>query len=355
MNTAAHHLEKAGDEREYLCVDGFLRTLLDTQALATALELGIIDALEKAQTLSFAALRAGVSGSEDGLRLLIAMLQANQVVVELDDCIELTARFRTALRYRDLIEAKIDFASIASADIVNHFTALLMEPRVFMARARMFQLFSYGRCAEYTPENYALARRWMRITTALTRYEARFCLRHYDFAVHRRVVDVGGNSGEFVLQLCRAHPQLRATVMDLPLVCEIGREHLSREPEAGRIGFVPGNAMADALPTGADLISFKSILHDWPDAEATQFMARAAEALEPGGTLLIFERGRVEIGAAGLPYSVLPFLTFAHAYRAPAFYVETLERLGFRDISVERLELELPFFLLFARKAAPRP
>ncbi len=64
------------------------------------------------------------------------------------------------------------------------------------------------------------------------------------------MLDVGGNSGEFVLQICRKNPAILATVFDLPLVCEIGLEHIQPQPEADRITFVKGNAVYDNLPTG---------------------------------------------------------------------------------------------------------
>src|SRR5436305_1534224 len=85
------------------------------------------------------------------------------------------------------------------------------------------------------------------LKAALARYEAPVCLAHYDFGRHRRLLDVGGNSGEFALRLCRRHPALRATVLDLPTVCAIGRQHLRRDPEADRITFLPGNAVTDPL------------------------------------------------------------------------------------------------------------
>ena len=88
----------------------------------------------------------------------------------------------------------------------------------------------------------------MRITTTLTRYEALACLDLYDFGRHQRMLDVGGNSGEFVLQAVRRHPALRGAVLDLPLVCEIGMEHVLGEPECARIGFINADVRADPMP-----------------------------------------------------------------------------------------------------------
>ena len=55
-----------------------------------------------------------------------------------------------------------------------------------------------------------------------------------------------------------------------------------------------------------DLIAFKSMLHDWPGQDMRQFIDKAAQALEPGGTILIFERGPLRVDATVPPMSMLP-------------------------------------------------
>jgi SAM-dependent methyltransferase len=160
------------------------------------------------------------------------------------------------------------------------------------------------------------------------------------------MLDVGGNSGEFILQVCKRFPGLAGTVFDLPLVCDIGREHVGREPEAGRITFVKGNALADPLPAGFDLVAFKSMLHDWPERETGRLLERACRSLNPGGTLLVFERGPIEARGGTLPYSMLPMLLFFRAFRPPTFYAARLRALGLTRIEVQTFGLETPFFLV---------
>ena len=79
-------------------------------------------------------------------------------------------------------------------------------------------------------------------------------------------------------------------------------------------------------------------------------MLQGARSLESGGTLLIFERGPLEIREGALPYSRLPFLLFAHAFRSPDVYRDQMEEVGFRDIAIQRIDLETPFFLVTGNK-----
>ena len=335
---------------DFLVVDEFIATMVDARALKTAFELGLIDRLLESRSGSVEALGRALGVDAPGLRLLLDLLGANRVVEERGADVRLTKRFLDALRYRDLLETKLDFAGFSINDFADWFSALVKEPRGFAARARMFQLFDYRRCLEPSAENYAHVRAWMRVTSTLTRYEARACLELYDFAVHRRALDVGGNSGEFLLQLCRRHAALAGTVFDLPLVCDIGMEHVLAEPEAARLGFIKGDVRSDPLPTGCDLICFKSMLHDWPPEDAERFIGKALQALSPGGTLLIFERSPLALRDARPPFSLIPTLLFFRSYRTPAQYAAWLEALGVREVVVREVTLDSPFFVLSAKK-----
>ncbi|MDP1612882.1 MAG: methyltransferase [Sulfuritalea sp.] len=334
----------------YLCIEDFMRDLVGARALQSAFELGLIDDLSRQQTADFASLAARSRTDPRGLHLLLGILRANRVVEERDGRFELSVPFVMTLKYRDLLEAKLDFAALVAPDFLDMFTTLLIEPRRFFETARIFDLFSYDRCFESTPENVRMTRRWMRFTTALTKYEAQACIDHHDFSDCRRLLDVGGNSGEFALRICKAHPRVKATVLDLPVVCEIGMEHLRGEPEAERIAFVDAGRAGNAFPSGFDTACFKSMLHDWPDREVEQFLEGAYRSLDRGGTLLIFERGIFDTGLQPIPYSLIPIMLFFRSYRAPDDYLAQLERIGFRDIKVQVIQLEMPFLLITAVK-----
>ena len=127
-------------------------------------------------------------------------------------------------------------------------------------------------------------------------------------------------------------------------------EHIHPEPEVSRISFIKGNALTDVLPGGFDLITFKSMLHDWPEREVELFIKNASESLVPGGTLLIFERGPIEMGDAGFSYSMIPMLLFFRSFRSPGFYEKQLNGLDFHDITVKRVYLETAFFIVTAKK-----
>lgn len=332
---------------DYLRVDAYLRTEIEARALAFALERGLIDRLAGGD-LPAAEIGPSLALPEAGARLLLDLLRGAGVAAGATR-LALTADFRAALAYRDLLEAKLAFAALVADDVHGLFPLLVGDVRGFMARSKTFALFRYDRAKEATPAAVAAARRWVGYTTALTRYEAGPALAALDLAGHLQLLDVGGNSGEFAFQACRRAPALRATVFDLPAVCAIGREHVGAAPEGARIRFAPGDVRRDPLPAGHDLVTLKSVLHDWPDAEAGEILERAAAALAPGGTLAVFERAPLSLD--GPPtYAMVPNLVFLHFLREPDLYERNLARLGFRDIARRVIQLETAFFLVTARK-----
>jgi len=264
-----------------------------------------------------------------------------------------TARFQAVLPYRDLLETKLAFALDLAPDWLEHFEAFLHDPAAFHTHSRLMERFDYSKALTFTPENYEATRAWMRLTTVLTKYEAPACLDALalDPAAKLRVLDLGGNSGEFMRQFLARLPHASAVVYDLPLVCQVGREHLRAFPEADRIHFQSGDLTQESLPPGFDAVFFKSILHDWPDTDAAGFLENALTALNPGGRVVIFERLPLELNAQTLALAQLPILLFAHSYRPAEDYTERLADLGATEIASRAIPgLDAPFMLVTARK-----
>lgn len=336
---------------DFLIIEPFLTDALQARALQAAFELSIIDALIDDQNLTQERLLAGRNCDQHGGQFLLQMLTRNHVIAIDDGHVRLTDVFRKALQFRDLLTTKLTFSTLVATDYFNNLPSLLRSEDDFMASSKLFELFDYGRCLEVTTANCMHASRWMQLTTMLTRYEAPVCHEHYDFARHSRMLDVGGNSGEFCLQICRRSQHLTAQVVDLPVVCHVGERHISGTPESHRIQFDSGNMLQDPFPEGCDLITWKSVLHDWPDQHLPNLLQKSFEALTPGGRVLIFERQRWDFSHEATPYGLLPVMLFFRSYRLPPHYIQALTDANFVDVQVQQIQLEVPFLLITATKA----
>lgn len=107
-----------------------------------------------------------------------------------------------------------------------------------------------------------------------------------DWTGVRTVVDVGGGTGTLLAEVLRAHPDVRGTLVDLPATVARAHDVLERAGVADRVT-ISAQSFFDPLPAGADLYFIKNLLADWPDREATALLRRCAEALGPGGRVVI--------------------------------------------------------------------
>lgn len=270
----------------------------------------------------------------------------------------LTDAFRRALGVRDLLEAQLWFARLASGDLGARMAEFLTDPGAFRAGSAIFDLFRYDRCLDVTPENMAAARAWVRYTSALTRHEAGAALDRLDLSGVARFLDIGGNSGAFAAAACARAPDLRAEVFDLPVVCALGREMLAGRAEAARVTFRPGDLRGgrlDGVAPGVDLVGFKSILHDWPLGSALDFIRMGAGMLAPGGRVVIYERCAMTPDTCPdlLDHGAQANMVFQPFYRAPEVYRERLADLGLRELACHRLRLDMDFMLIEAEAGRP--
>ncbi len=132
----------------------------------------------------------------------------------------------------------------------------------------------------------------------------------YDFRRHQALLDVGGGEGAFLAAVAPRAPALRLMLFDLPAVAERARARFAAAGLSARASAFGGDFAADALPRGADLISFVRVLHDHDDDVVLGLLRAARAALPPGGRLLIAEpmagtRGAEAMGDAYFGFYLL--------------------------------------------------
>ncbi len=139
----------------------------------------------------------------------------------------------------------------------------------------------------------------------------------------RRLLDVGGGTGIYSVACLRRNPQLRAVVWDRPEVLKVAREFAESYGVADRLECRPGDMFRDPLPPDCDVMLLSNILHDWDVPECRALVGRCAEALPPGGRLLIHDVFLNDALDGPLPialYSAALFaLTEGRAYSAAEY------------------------------------
>jgi 3-hydroxy-5-methyl-1-naphthoate 3-O-methyltransferase len=150
----------------------------------------------------------------------------------------------------------------------------------------------------------------------------------------RRLLDIGGGSGAYDIELCKQYGQLRATVFDLPHVAEIAAWKIAEAGLTDRIETADGNFF-EQLPEDHDAHLLSMILHDWDEAKNRALLRRSFKALPSGGAVVVSELlvNDEKTGPAPAALMSLNMLieTEGRNY-TPTEYSAWLDDAGFRDI-----------------------
>jgi 2-polyprenyl-3-methyl-5-hydroxy-6-metoxy-1,4-benzoquinol methylase len=109
----------------------------------------------------------------------------------------------------------------------------------------------------------------------------------------RAMLDIGGSHGYFSVALCRRHPQLTATILDLPVAVRHATPILAQEGMGDRVQHRAGDVLTEDLGINEyDLVFLAAVVHHFDDATNRQLMQRIARSLKPGGIVAIWEPER---------------------------------------------------------------
>ena len=162
--------------------------------------------------------------------------------------------------------------------------------------------------------------------------------RHGDFEGVTRLLDVGGGSGCFSIALARRHPKLRATIMELPAVCELALEYIAEAGVSERVDTVTVDMFRQAWPKGYDAIFMSNIVHDWDLETNAQLFRSSFEALPAGGRIYLHEMLIADDGSgpiASAAYSMLMLAgTKGRQYGAGELN-GLLQDAGFTDVRIQ--------------------
>jgi SAM-dependent methyltransferase len=125
-------------------------------------------------------------------------------------------------------------------------------------------------------------------------------------------VDVAGGHGAFSMAMCDRHPELTATVLDLPPSAEVGRRIVAEQGYADRISFREGDVFELGLgdDESLDVVSVFNLAHHLPEERNRELCRMARAALRPGGCLVIGDSARPEPGEPVSEHGAVSSLLF---------------------------------------------
>ena len=110
-----------------------------------------------------------------------------------------------------------------------------------------------------------------------------------DFRRYRKVMDVAGGDGAFIVEAARRFPHLDLTLFDLPAVANAAAFRFEAAAFAVKAEAIGGDFKTGPLPTGADAITLIRVLLDHDDETVLKLLKSARAALPDHGTLIVAE------------------------------------------------------------------
>ena len=111
-----------------------------------------------------------------------------------------------------------------------------------------------------------------------------------DLTGRRRMLDLGGGPGTYSIHFCQANPELKSVIFDRPATEPIAEKMVKSYGLSERISFEGGDFnTATHTAKSFDVAWLSHILHSNSPEECTQLIQKTADALTPGGLLLIHD------------------------------------------------------------------
>lgn len=175
----------------------------------------------------------------------------------------------------------------------------------------------------------------------------------YPFGRHRRLLDVGGGQGTFLLAAAKAFPHLQLMLFDLPAVASLAERNFAAAGIAERTEAFGGSFFEAPLPNGADVATVLRVLYDHDDHRVLAILKAVHEALAPGATLLVAEPMSETPGAESMGSAYFGFYLLAMGKgksRSAHRLMELIRQAGFESPHLEATRLPLQVRLIVARR-----
>jgi len=176
----------------------------------------------------------------------------------------------------------------------------------------------------------------------------------------KRLLDIGGNTGNWAIASTSYKADIQVTLMDLPGQLNMAKSRINDLGLEKRVSFFPTNILDEQVkfPTGFDAVWMSQFLDCFSEAEIVSILKRCHASLDDNGYVFIMEpfwdRQRYEVAAFCLQQTSLYFTALANGnsqmYSAATF-LQCIDEAGF-EIAEQIDHIGLSQTLLKCRKKA---
>ncbi len=300
-----------------------------SQVLFGCVELRVFDVLAKGpMPIAELAVRFGLS--EDATTTLLKAAAALDLAERFPDGRFGLGQLGAALRGNPSLNAMIKHHAMLYADLADPVALLRGE----LKEPRLKAFWAYARNADSAAATGEQVDAYSALMAESQTLVAGEVLDAYSLAGHRKLLDIGGGEGVFLVAAGDRNRRLGLMLFDLPAVTRRAAVRLDSAGFSDRTHIFPGDFFKDPIPSGADVASLVRVLHDHDDSFALAILRKCHAALPRGGILLVAEPMSGTPGAVPVGDAYFGFYLAAMGSGRPRSASEIailLEEAGFRS------------------------
>ncbi len=184
----------------------------------------------------------------------------------------------------------------------------------------------------------------------------RIVMENIDFGSIKKMLDLGGGHGIYTIAFAKLNKNLQAFVFDLPPVTEKTKEFIKKYG-ASNVDVIPGDFFKDEIGIGYDLV-FSSFN---PGGKVPSLLPKIAEALNPGGIFItrqVLDEKMKSSPLLSLDWNLWTFEDVkkggsGYSFENSVPFSEYIEMLGTYGLEVfKTLDMKEASRIVFARKLA---
>jgi len=103
----------------------------------------------------------------------------------------------------------------------------------------------------------------------------------------KKMLDVGGGSAAFSMEIVKKNPSIKATVLDLPHVIPLTKKYVSEAGLLNNFNFIEGDYLTKDFGNDYDLILLSAIIHINSYEQNKMLIKKCADALNKNGMIVI--------------------------------------------------------------------
>lgn len=107
----------------------------------------------------------------------------------------------------------------------------------------------------------------------------------------KNILDIGGNTGKFSIQLAKKSLNTHVTILDLPEQIKLAQENIVKHGVEKQVNFIGQNVLDNTqkIPTGYDIIWMSQFLDCFKAEDIINLLIRVKESMKEGSKIYIME------------------------------------------------------------------